>query len=81
MSTGPGVALVTASRLAHDLLNRGKRAVVVDLRPERGLETVLRLVEHADVLIEGFRPGVTERLSLGPQECPSPAIRSLCTGG
>jgi len=49
--------------------NRGKRSVVLDLKSPRGIETVLRLVERADVFIEGFRPGVTERLGLGPQEC------------
>jgi alpha-methylacyl-CoA racemase len=52
-----------------DLLNRGRRSVAVDLKHERGVETVLRLVERADVLIEGFRPGVMERLGLGPDVC------------
>jgi len=49
--------------------NRGKQSVVLDLKSPAGIETVLRLVDRADVLIEGFRPGVTERLGLGPQEC------------
>jgi len=49
-----------------DLLNRGKRSVAVDLKNPAGVEVVLRLAEAADVLIEGFRPGVTERLGLGP---------------
>jgi alpha-methylacyl-CoA racemase len=49
--------------------NRGKQSVVLDLKSPAGIETVLRLVERADVLIEGFRPGVTERLGLGPEEC------------
>jgi alpha-methylacyl-CoA racemase len=52
-----------------DLLNRGRRSVGVDLKQERGVETVLRLVERADALIEGFRPGVMERLGLGPDVC------------
>ncbi len=52
-----------------DFTNRGKRSIGVDLKHERGKETVLRLVERADVLLEGFRPGVTERLGLGPDEC------------
>ena len=49
-----------------DLLNRGKRSVAVDLKHPRGIETVLRLCDKADVVIEGFRPGVMERLGLGP---------------
>jgi alpha-methylacyl-CoA racemase len=52
-----------------DLLNRGRRSVGVDLKHPRGVETVLRLVESADVLLEGFRPGVMERLGLGPDVC------------
>jgi len=52
-----------------DLLNRGRRSVAVDLRKKEGAETLLRLVVKADALIEGFRPGVTERLGIGPEEC------------
>jgi alpha-methylacyl-CoA racemase len=52
-----------------DLLNRGRRNIGVNLKSSEGVETVLRLVEQADVLIEGFRPGVMERLGLGPDEC------------
>ena len=52
-----------------DVLGRGRRSVGVDLKHPQGVETVLRLVERADVLIEGFRPGVTERLGLGPDVC------------
>jgi alpha-methylacyl-CoA racemase len=48
---------------------RGRRAIAVDLKNPDGVEAVLRLVEQADALIEGFRPGVTERLGLGPEEC------------
>jgi alpha-methylacyl-CoA racemase len=50
-------------------LYRGRRSVGVDLKNPDGVETVLRLVEQADALIEGFRPGVTERLGLGPDAC------------
>lgn len=50
-------------------LNRGKRSVVADLKTPEGREAVLKLIESADVLIEGMRPGVMERLGLGPQEC------------
>ena len=52
-----------------DVLNRGRRSIAVDLKHPDGVQTVLRLVEHADGLIEGFRPGVMERLGLGPDEC------------
>jgi alpha-methylacyl-CoA racemase len=53
----------------YDVLGRGRRSVGVDLKHAEGREAVLRLVEQADALIEGFRPGVTERLGLGPQDC------------
>ncbi len=52
-----------------DVLGRGRRSVGVDLKHPQGRDTVLRLVESADALIEGFRPGVTERLGLGPDAC------------
>ena len=55
---------------AHiDLLNRGRRSVAVDLKHPDGPALVLRLVEQADALTEGFRPGVAERLGLGPDVC------------
>ena len=53
----------------YDLLNRGRRSVAVDLKAEGGPEVVLRLVTEADALIEGFRPGVAERLGIGPEVC------------
>jgi len=52
-----------------DLLARGRRSVGVDLKHPEGVATVLRLVERADGLIEGFRPGVAERLGIGPEPC------------
>jgi alpha-methylacyl-CoA racemase len=52
-----------------DILARGRRSIGVDLKQAEGVEAVLRLVEQADVLIEGFRPGVMERLGLGPDVC------------
>jgi alpha-methylacyl-CoA racemase len=52
-----------------DLLNRGRRSVAVDLKHADGVALVLRLVESADGLTEGFRPGVAERLGLGPEIC------------
>jgi alpha-methylacyl-CoA racemase len=53
----------------NELVNRGRRSVKVDLKHPRGAEVVLDLVDRADVLIEGFRPGVTERLGIGPDTC------------
>lgn len=52
-----------------DVMNRGRRSIGVDLKNPAGVETVLQLVEHADALIEGFRPGVTDRLGIGPEAC------------
>lgn len=54
---------------SNDLLNRGRPSVALDLKNPRAIETVLQLVETADILIEGMRPGVTERLGLGPEDC------------
>jgi alpha-methylacyl-CoA racemase len=54
---------------APDPTLRGRRRVAADLKDAAGRETLLRLVEHADVLLEGYRPGVTERLGVGPAEC------------
>ena len=55
---------------AHvDLMNRGRRSVAVDLKHPDGVALVLRLVESADGLMEGFRPGVVERLGFGPDVC------------
>ncbi|KHL10651.1 alpha-methylacyl-CoA racemase [Mumia flava] len=53
----------------RDLLARGRPSIAVDLKQPAGVEVVLRLVESADVLIEGFRPGVAERLGIGPDVC------------
>lgn len=52
-----------------DLLARGRKSIAVDLKRPEGVAAVLRLLERADVLIEGFRPGVMERLGLGPDVC------------
>ena len=52
-----------------DLMNRGRRSVAVDLKHPDGVGLVLGLVEQADGLTEGFRPGVAERLGLGPEAC------------
>ncbi|MER7175155.1 CaiB/BaiF CoA transferase family protein [Streptomyces mesophilus] len=62
---GAGLAI----KPAYDVTNRNKRSVVVDLKTEAGPATVLDLVERADILIEGYRPGVAERLGVGPEQC------------
>ncbi|MFC8694390.1 CaiB/BaiF CoA transferase family protein [Streptomyces parvus] len=54
---------------AYDLTNRNKRSVVLDLKSDEGPARVLDLVERADVLVEGYRPGVAERLGVGPEAC------------
>jgi alpha-methylacyl-CoA racemase len=60
---------VGADAPTWDVNARGRRSIGVDLKHPDGREAVLRLVERADALIEGFRPGVTERLGLGPGDC------------
>lgn len=52
-----------------DLFNRGRRSIAADLKSPAGAAAVLRLIGQADAVIEGFRPGVMERLGLGPAEC------------
>lgn len=52
-----------------DILARGRKSIAVDLKNPDGVETTLKLIDSADVLVEGFRPGVTERLGLGPEVC------------
>ncbi|MCP2260739.1 alpha-methylacyl-CoA racemase [Streptoalloteichus tenebrarius] len=75
-----GAEVLRVDRAAHvpadppaapppDPLARGRRSVAVDLKHPDGVAAVLRLVERADVLVEGFRPGVCERLGLGPDVC------------
>ncbi len=52
-----------------DVMNRGRRSIGIDLKNPDGVETLLALVERADAIIEGFRPGVMERLGVGPDVC------------
>jgi alpha-methylacyl-CoA racemase len=60
---GPGATALP------DPLSRGRRSIGINLKDPDGIELLLRLVESADVLVEGFRPGVTERLGFGPEVC------------
>jgi alpha-methylacyl-CoA racemase len=53
----------------YDILARGRRSLAVDLKDPGGPDVVLRLAERADALLEGFRPGVAERLGIGPDAC------------
>ncbi|MGO4257190.1 CaiB/BaiF CoA transferase family protein [Marmoricola sp. RAF53] len=63
----PGGQMLTGGD--HDLLNRGRPSVALNLKDPAAVETVLQLVEGADVLVEGMRPGVTERMGIGPDDC------------
>ena len=57
------------SRRAQDVLTRGRRSIAVDLKSDRGRAVILKLCESSDALFEGFRPGVAERLGVGPADC------------
>ncbi len=63
----PGGGLLSAGR--HDVMNRGRPSVALDLKHPDAVRTVLDLVADADVLVEGLRPGAMERLGLGPDDC------------
>ncbi|AII10921.1 CaiB/BaiF CoA transferase family protein [Rhodococcus opacus] len=54
---------------AADVLRRGRRSIALDLSKPRGVKALLQLVESADALIEGYRPGVAERIGVGPEHC------------
>ena len=54
---------------AVDVFDRGKRSIVLDLKGSAGRKVLRKLIEDADVLLEGFRPGVMERLGVGPETC------------
>jgi alpha-methylacyl-CoA racemase len=65
---GGGLSTVLSAGRA-DVVSRGRRSIAVDLKSAEGVELVLKLVDSADALIEGYRPGVMERLGLGPDVC------------
>jgi len=69
-----GAEVVQVERRAMDFVipdanRRGKKSIALNLKDEKDIETLLQLVEKADVLFEGFRPGVMERLGIGPDVC------------
>ena len=66
-AAGLGTSASTSAKF--NLLRRSRRSAAVDLKNPAGPPLIMRLVEQADALIEGFRPGVTERLGLGPDDC------------
>ncbi len=59
----------TGGMVMKDVSTRGKKSVAVNLKDPNGLETLLRMVENADVLIDPYRPGVCEKLGIGPSAC------------
>jgi alpha-methylacyl-CoA racemase len=63
-----------------DINRRGKRSIALDLKTEDGLRIARDLIARADILIEGFRPGVMERLGLGPGDCPERLVYGRMTG-
>jgi alpha-methylacyl-CoA racemase len=80
-----GAEVITVDRKAApadptDINRRGKKSVVLDLKSDAGLDAAQRLIAVSDVLIEGFRPGVMERLGLGPAACPERLIYARMTG-
>ncbi len=80
-----GAEVITIDRKATsadptDINRRGKKSVVLNLKSDAGLAAAHQLIVASDVLIEGFRPGVMERLGIGPQDCPETLIYARMTG-
>lgn len=80
-----GAEVITVDRAAApadpaDINRRGKRSVVLDLKTAEGLQAAQALIGTADILIEGFRPGVMERLGLGPADVADTVIYARMTG-
>ncbi len=76
MLSDMGAEVIRLDRLSHqgaghraNVLNRGRKSIALDLKNPKGVATAQRLIDQADVVIEGFRPGVMERLGLGPEDC------------
>ena len=80
-----GAQVVTIDRASAaadptDINRRGKRSIVLNLKSSKGVDAAHRVIAANDVLIEGFRPGVMERLGLGPKDCPDTLIYGRMTG-
>jgi alpha-methylacyl-CoA racemase len=65
----PGGSGILTGYEAMDLLNRGKKSALLDLKRPEAVEAAREMIAGSDVLIEGYRPGVAEKLGLGPEEC------------
>ena len=63
------IGLTSPDAARFSIVRRGKRSIAVDLKKAGAGDAIMRLVRECDGLIEGFRPGVMERLGLGPEEC------------
>ena len=68
-SANPNALQATTEHSSSMFYKRGKKSIVLDLKQAQGVDAILHLCESADVLLEGFRPGVMERLGLGPDVC------------
>jgi len=75
-----GDPLRTTTSAWHDALNAGKESVVCDLKSDAGLKLARALIVRADVVLEGFRPGVVERLGVGPDDARPDAVYCSITG-
>lgn len=80
-----GAGVITVDRQSApadptDINRRGKRSVALNLKSTAGVQAAKAVIGDADILIEGFRPGVMERLGLGPLECPDRLIYGRMTG-
>lgn len=65
----PGADQTFGAKTTADLLNRGKRSIALDLKAPADLEKALELVAASDIVVEGYRPGVAERIGIGPEAC------------
>jgi alpha-methylacyl-CoA racemase len=80
---GAHVTVVDRARAPHDRVDvnrRGKRSIALNLKSPEGVTVAKKLITGADILIEGHRPGVMERLGLGPTDCPQSLIYGRMTG-